>query len=587
MASISTCITVTPTCRLARRLLSFTSKQAIAFPSVQQNPVIGGVTKRVWDSRVLVAGPGGAVETDKLPSDVRKRTMDAVDECGGRMTIGDVASRAGLNLNQAQKALQALAADTNGFLEVSEEGDVLYVFPKDYRSRLGAKSFRIKAEPFFEKAKAAGEYFIRVSFGTALIASIVIVYTTIIALVTSSRSEEDNRGRRGGRSYDSGFTFYFNPVDLFWYWDPYYYRRQRPQADDDKMNFIESVFSFVFGDGDPNQGIEEERWKLIGQYIASNGGVVAAEELAPYLDIDSTEGIKVLRPPSATVFGHHFSRRTQGWVRLEERDSPLEVAWPNSLPRAAIVSCQFRRVAFTRRTPDDESYILPVLLRFDGQPEVDEETTASQKSKRKEYVGRRWADWVGIEKFFKEKKWQFSITGTSERAMVIGLGGLNLFGVIILGTMLKDTAVAPSSFIKFVADIFPLLQIYAGSFFAIPLVRWFFIRKKNADIEKRNKARQQCAQVLELPDTSLRQKLFSARDMAEKTVIGQDQIVYSTDKDLLEQEYEAREWDKKFRELESTASRLPSVKALDLALVYCSFYWFSINLNSFLLDPVI
>lgn len=38
-------------------------------------------------------------------------------------------------------------------LQVSGEGDVLYVFPKDYRSRLGAKSFRIKAEPFFEKAK--------------------------------------------------------------------------------------------------------------------------------------------------------------------------------------------------------------------------------------------------------------------------------------------------------------------------------------------------------------------------------------------------------------------------------------------------
>lgn len=23
------------------------------------------------------------------------------------------------------------------------------------------------------------------------------------------------------------------------------------------------TFSFVFGDGDPNQGIEEERWKLV------------------------------------------------------------------------------------------------------------------------------------------------------------------------------------------------------------------------------------------------------------------------------------------------------------------------------------
>lgn len=501
MASMSTCITVTPTCGVVSLSCSRLRKQAIAFPCVQKQKE-KALPKR--DSRVLVsrAAAGVIVESDKLPSDVRKRTMDAVDRCGGRVTIGDVASIAGLNLNQAQKALQALAADSNGFLEVSDEGDILYVFPKDYRSRLAAKSFRIKAEPLFEKAKAAGEYLIRVSFGTALIASIVIVYTTIIALVTSSRSDDDNRGRRGGRSYDSGVTFYFNPVDLFWYWDPYYYRRRRLQVDDDKMNFIESVFSFVFGDGDPNQGIEEERWKLIGQYIASNGGVVAAEELAPYLDIDSTD-----------------------------------------------------------RPKDDESYILPVLLRFDGQPEVDDkgnilyrfpslQKTASQKSKRKEYVGRRWADWVGFDKFFKEKKWQFSKTGASERAMVIGLGGLNLFGVIILGTMLKDMAVAPSSFIKFVADIFPLLTIYAGSFFAIPLVRWFFISKKNADIEKRNKARQQCAQVLDLPDTTLRQKLFSARDMAQKTVIGQDQIVYSTDKDLLEQDYEAREWDKKFWELE-------------------------------------
>lgn len=450
--------------------------------------------------------PGGSVESDKLPSDVRKRAMDAVDAAGGRVTIGDVASRAGLKLNEAQKALQALASDTNGFLEVSDEGDVLYVFPRDYRAKLAAKSFRIKVEPLVEKAKATAEYLVRVSFGTALIASIVIVYTTIIALLSSSRSEEDSRGRRGGRGYDSGFSFYLSPTDLFWYWDPYYYRRRRIQTDDDKMNFIESIFSFVFGDGDPNQGIEEERWKLIGQYIASNGGVVTAEELAPYLDVET----KVI-------------------------------------------------------TSNDESYILPVLLRFDGQPEIDEEgnilyrfpslqrTASSQRSGRKEYVGRRWSDWIGgIEKFFKERTWQFSKTSTSERAMVIGLGGLNLFGVIILGTMLKDIAVKPDGLIKFVGDIFPLLQIYAGSFFAIPLIRWFLVRNRNAKIEKRNQARQQCARALELPDVSLRRKLLSARDMAQRTVIGQDRIVYSTDRDIIEQDYEAKEWDMRIREIEKS-----------------------------------
>ncbi|KAJ4971545.1 hypothetical protein NE237_004644 [Protea cynaroides] len=447
--------------------------------------------------------PGNSVETDKLPSDVRNRTMEAVDSCGGRVTIGDVASKAGLQLNEAQKALQALAADTSGFLEVSDEGDVLYVFPKDYRSKLSSKSFRMKVEPFIGKAKSAVEYLIRVSFGTALIASIVIVYTTIIALL-SSRSEEDNRGRRGGRSYDSGFSVFFRPSDLFWYWDPYYYRRRQIRTEGGGMNFIESVFSFVFGDGDPNQGIEEERWKLIGQYITSNGGVVTAEELAPYLDVPPTE-----------------------------------------------------------ETVNDESYILPVLLRFDGYPEVDDEgnilyqfpslqrTASSQRIGRREYVGKRWSDWVGgVEKFFEEKKWQFSKTGTSEGAMVIGLGGLNLFGVIILGTMLKNTTVTPSGFISFVADIFPLLQIYAGSFFAIPLFRWFLLRKRNADIEKRNQAREQRARALELPDLPLRRKILSARDMAQRTVIGPERIVYSTERDLYDQDTEAREWDQRFREIE-------------------------------------
>ncbi|XP_015898793.3 uncharacterized protein At5g03900, chloroplastic [Ziziphus jujuba] len=516
MASISTCFQyLPPKPRFYYPKPSILPNFPKTFPVIQ-TPISPRLAPRVRAPRVLVpvvrAGidvtpgirPGGVVESDKLSTDVRKRTMEAVDSFGGRVTIGDVAGRAGLKLNEAQKALQALAADTDGFLEVSDEGDVLYVFPKDYRAKLAAKSFRIKLEPIFDKAKATAEYLVRVSFGTALIASIVLVYTTIIAIV-SSRSEEDNRGRRG-RSYDSGFAFYFSPTDLFWYWDPYYYRRRRVQTDDSKTNFIESIFSFVFGDGDPNQGIEEERWKLIGQYIASNGGVVAAEELAPYLDIETGKG-----------------------------------------------------------KMDDESYILPVLLRFDGRPEIDEEgnilyrfpslqrTASSQRSGRKEYVGRKWADWVGgVEKFFNEKKLQFSKTSMSERAMVIGLGGLNLFGVIILGTMLKDMAVAPSGFIRFVADIFPLLQIYAGSFFAIPLFRWFFMQRRNADIEKRNRAREQRARELEVPDLSLRRKLLSARDMAQRTVIGQDQIIYSTDRDLFEQDYEAREWDRRFREIEKS-----------------------------------
>ncbi|XP_047081650.1 uncharacterized protein At5g03900, chloroplastic-like isoform X1 [Lolium rigidum] len=448
-----------------------------------------------------LARPGGAVETDRLPPDVRDRAMDAVDHFGGRVTIGDVSSRAGLQVDQAERALQALAADTGGFLEVSGEGEVLYVFPKDYRAKLAGKSFRMRVEPLVDKAKEVGAYVVRVSFGTALVASIVIVYTTIIAILSSSSSDEDNRGRRR-RSYGSTM---FLPTDLFWYLDAGSSRRRRVEKENG-MNFIESVFSFVFGDGNPNEGLEDTRWKMIGQYISSNGGVVTAEELAPYLDVSA----------------------------------PSE------------------------QSKDDESFILPVLLRFQGHPEVDEQgnilyrfpslqlTASSKGGVSREYVGTKWSTMFGsIERFMEEKPWEFSKANASERAMVAGLGGLNLFGVIILGNLLKQMTMTPGGLISFAAQLFPLLQIYAGSFFAIPLFRWLLLRKTNNDIARRNKAREERAQELVSPEPSLRRKLLSARDMAQRKVITPDEIVYTTEKDLLDQEYDVKEWERRFKKIES------------------------------------
>ncbi|XP_044951033.1 uncharacterized protein At5g03900, chloroplastic isoform X3 [Hordeum vulgare subsp. vulgare] len=446
---------------------------------------------------------GGTVETDRLPADVRDRAMDAVDHFGGRVTIGDVASRAGLQIDLAERALQALASDTGGFLEVSGEGEVLYVFPEDYRAKLAGKSFRMRVEPLVDKAKEAGAYVVRVSFGTALVASIVLVYATIIAILSSSSSDEDNRGRRR-RSYGSTM---FLPTDLFWYLDTGSSRRRRVEKDKG-MSFIESVFSFVFGNGDPNDGLEERRWKMIGQYISSNGGVVTAEELAPYLDV------------------------------------PAPAEQTNS--------------------KDDESFILPVLLRFQGHPLVDNQgnilyrfpslqhTTSSKGGGSREYVGTRWSTMLsGIEKFMEEKPWEFSKANALERAMVAGLGGLNLFGVIILGNLLKQMTMTPGGLISFAAQLFPLLQIYAGSFFAIPLFRWLLLRKTNNDIARRNKAREERAQELLSPEPSLRRKLLSARDMAQRKVITPGEIVYTTEKDLLDQEYEVREWERRFKKLES------------------------------------
>lgn len=60
----------------------------------------------------------GGLESVKLPPQVRRSVQDAVEGLGGRVTVGDVAARAGVKINEAEEALNALAADCGGTLEV-------------------------------------------------------------------------------------------------------------------------------------------------------------------------------------------------------------------------------------------------------------------------------------------------------------------------------------------------------------------------------------------------------------------------------------------------------------------------------------
>jgi len=49
------------------------------------------------------------------------------------------------------------------------------------------------------------------------------------------------------------------------------------------MGFLEGVYSYVFGDGDANAGLPERRLAAAAASVRAQGGVVAAEELAPFL----------------------------------------------------------------------------------------------------------------------------------------------------------------------------------------------------------------------------------------------------------------------------------------------------------------
>ena len=77
--------------------------------------------------------------------------MQAVEQLGYRVTVGDVATKAGLNINLAEKGLLTLASEAGGHLQVAETGDVVYQFPQNFRDILRNKYIQLQIQEWWQK----------------------------------------------------------------------------------------------------------------------------------------------------------------------------------------------------------------------------------------------------------------------------------------------------------------------------------------------------------------------------------------------------------------------------------------------------
>ena len=429
--------------------------------------------------------------------------MQAVEQLGYRVTVGDVATQAGLNVNLAAQGLLTLASDAGGHLQVAESGEIVYLFPKNFRATLRNKFLRLRLQEWWKKVWRVLFYLIRISFGIVLIASLALIFVTIFIILTAINRDGDSGGgshSSGGGSHSSGGGMVFMPYfwigpDWFWVFYPDYDRHyQRRRREESQLNFFEAIFSFLFGDGNPNANLEERRWQLIAGVIRNNGGAVAAEQIAPYLN-DIGEG---------------YAR-------------------------------------------EYEDYMLPVLTRFNGQPVVspdgqivyhfpDLQTTASQRHRQP------------VPDYLEESKQRFSAASSGQIMLSAGLGVLNFVGALVLGSLLADGTVAAlvGGLVAFVQGIYWLLLGYGTAFLGVPLVRYFWIQWRNSKISDRNHQRQARARQLASADAALQQKIAYAHQFAAETVIGNQDLVYTTETDLLEQEASSAqidaEWQRRLRQ---------------------------------------
>jgi hypothetical protein len=398
--------------------------------------------------------------------------LKSIEQLQYQTTPGELATQSGLPLATVERDLQQLAIAVGGHLQVSTSGEIIYKYPADIQGILRKKFLWLQVKSWLETAWKILFYIIRISFGLLLLASFAIIALSLLLITLATMFSNDGDGVDLGGIGDVGDVGFgdWGSIWIFDWGSGSNYAEPVSPEEVKELSFLGAVFSVLFGDGNPNAKLEELRWRSIGQTIRKNRGVVTAEQVAPYLDNVS---------------------------------------------------------------PHSEDHILPVLLRFNGQPEVSpigdivyrfpDVQAISQKQKFKR-----------LSSYLEEKTWQFSAATHSQRWQIGLLAAFNCSGALALGWILKGMSTV-GGLLGFAASIYWILLIYAVGFVAIPIGRLIWLQWVNNKISTRNNQRRRQVALLNSEDVD--RKLLFANEFRSEQLISAEDIAYRTDEDLLEQEF--------------------------------------------------
>jgi hypothetical protein len=178
--------------------------------------------------------------------------------------------------------------------------------------------------------------------------------------------------------------------------------------------------------------------------------------------------------------------------------------------------------------------MLPVLSRFNGQPTVSPEGNIVYVFPELQSTAASEHRALPTQSFLQEIPQRFSAASPGAIALSIVLGSLNLAGAIYLESLLVKEIIANGSVLPLAHNICLLLLGYGTAFVGIPLGRYFWLKRYNKKVGDRNAERQE--RSLLLNDAVVQGKISYARKFAAQSVIGKDDLVYTTESDLLEQE---------------------------------------------------
>ncbi|GMO46794.1 MAG: hypothetical protein Ta2G_02090 [Termitinemataceae bacterium] len=230
----------------------------------------------------------------KICVTVKKYRLTKMGSAG--LTVADITAKSALPLQKVKELLPVAADEYSAHLQVTESGEIIYIFPKIWRSKYTSLKARFSrfADKLIEGVKVVGmtvfKFWIMIMLiGYFVFFLLLALAALLLSVAAQSKSNSsDNRGNSAG----GGFFLVSNLFDMIiriWFYSELTkstqtyrynnYNNYNSQAQKPKGKPLhKAIFSFVFGDGNPNANQEERQKQAVIAYIQANKGVISLPE---------------------------------------------------------------------------------------------------------------------------------------------------------------------------------------------------------------------------------------------------------------------------------------------------------------------
>jgi len=212
------------------------------------------------------------------------------------VTAADVCSATALPLQTVRELLPKAADEYGGNLQVTQSGEILYSFPSGFTSRYRGFNAKIKkaARLISDAVKKISVFLFKtwiMLMLTGYFALFIFILIASVFLSVMVQSKSSGRGRSvritPGLFQILWRIWFFNEMTRSRYGRYPYSSVTQDKKKGRPMH--KAVFSFVFGEGDPNKDFDDKENKAVISYIQANRGVISLAEYMAFTGKDSME----------------------------------------------------------------------------------------------------------------------------------------------------------------------------------------------------------------------------------------------------------------------------------------------------------